>query len=102
MAPSPYLVGVGAANADVHGRSRAAVNLRDSNPGTMRVSAGGVTRNILENAARLGLDARLVSAVGGDAFGQMILSRSAAAGVNVENVLAVSYTHLTLPTKRIV
>ena len=100
MAPSPYLVGVGAANADVHGRSRAAVNLRDSNPGTMRVSAGGVTRNILENAARLGLDARLVSAVGGDAFGQMILSRSAAAGVNVENVLvlpdAASSTYMTV------
>ena len=48
MTPSPYIVGVGAANADIHGRSRAAVNLRDSNPGTMRVSVGGVTRNILE------------------------------------------------------
>ena len=68
-ASSPYIVGIGAANADVHGQSRSAVRLRDSNPGTMRVSAGGVTRNILENAARLGLDARLISAVGGDAFG---------------------------------
>lgn len=99
-ASSPYIVGIGAANADVHGQSRSAVRLRDSNPGTMRVSAGGVTRNILENAARLGLDARLISAVGGDAFGSMILARSAAAGVNVENVLvlpdAASSTYMTV------
>ena len=89
MTPSPYIVGVGAANADIHGRSRAAVNLRDSNPGTMRVSVGGVTRNILENAARLGLDAQLVSAVGGDVFGRLILARSAAAGMDVSNVLVL-------------
>ena len=100
MTPSPYIVGVGAANADIHGRSRAAVNLRDSNPGTMRVSVGGVTRNILENAARLGLDARLVSAVGGDVFGRLILARSAAAGMDVSNVLvlpdAASSTYMTV------
>ena len=100
MTPSPYIVGVGAANADIHGRSRAAVNLMDSNPGTMRVSVGGVTRNILENAARLGLDARLVSAVGGDVFGRLILARSAAAGMYVSNVLvlpdAASSTYMTV------
>ena len=100
MTPSPYIVGVGAANADIHGRSRAAVNLKDSNPGTMRVSVGGVTRNILENAARLGLDARLVSAVGGDVFGRLILARSAAAGMDVSNVLvlpdAASSTYMTV------
>lgn len=100
MTPSPYIVGVGAANADIHGRSRAAVNLMDSNPGTMRVSVGGVTRNILENAARLGLDARLVSAVGGDVFGRLILARSAAAGMDVSNVLvlpgAASSTYMTV------
>ena len=100
MTPSPYIVGVGAANADIHGRSRAAVNLMDSNPGTMCVSVGGVTRNILENAARLGLDARLVSAVGGDVFGRLILARSAAAGMDVSNVLvlpdAASSTYMTV------
>ena len=100
MTPSPYIVGVGAANADIHGRSRAAVNLKDSNPGTRRVSVGGVTRNILENAARLGLDARLVSAVGGDVFGRLILARSAAAGMDVSNVLvlpdAASSTYMTV------
>lgn len=100
MTPSPYIVGVGAANADIHGRSRAAVNLKDSNPGTMRVSVGGVTRNILENAARLGLDARLVSAVGGDVFSRLILARSAAAGMDVSNVLvlpdAASSTYMTV------
>ena len=39
-----YVVGIGAANVDVHGRSKAPINLRDSNPGHMNVSAGGVTK----------------------------------------------------------
>ena len=32
-----YVVGIGAANVDVHGRSKAPINLRDSNPGHMNV-----------------------------------------------------------------
>lgn len=85
-----YIMGVGAANADLHGRSRKAVNLRDSNPGHMHVSVGGVTRNILENAARLGLDTKLISAVGDDALGELILSRSRSAGMDVSHVLQLS------------
>lgn len=95
-----YIMGVGAANADIHGRSRKAVNLRDSNPGHMHVSVGGVTRNILENAARLGLDTRLISAVGDDALGELILARSRAAGMDVSEVLRVenraSSTYITI------
>lgn len=42
-----YVLGIGAANVDVHGMSRAAIVMRDSNPGHLRTSAGGVTRNIM-------------------------------------------------------
>lgn len=95
-----YIMGVGAANADIHGRSRKAVQLRDSNPGHMHVSVGGVTRNILENAARLGLRTSLISAVGDDALGELILARSRAAGMDVSNVLRVkdraSSTYITV------
>ena len=51
----PYVLGIGAANIDVHGKSRVPIVMRDSNPGHLRTSAGGVTRNVLENLARLGV-----------------------------------------------
>lgn len=82
-----YVVGVGAANIDIHCKSKKPLIMRDSNPGFMHTSVGGVTRNILENLARLGVDARLVAAVGADVFGQKIISDSRAAGIDMSNVL---------------
>lgn len=82
-----YVVGVGALNADFAGRSRENPVMRDSNPGFVRVSAGGVTRNILENAARMGLDCRLLSAAGNDALGNMALAATKSAGVDVSRAL---------------
>ncbi len=81
-----YVVGVGAANVDVHGRSRRPIVMRDSNPGHMNTSAGGVTRNVCENLARLGADARLITAVGDDVYGEKIIRDSVAAGVDVSAV----------------
>ena len=46
MDKQPYIVGVGAANADLNGASLAPIHLRDSNPGHISLSAGGVTRNV--------------------------------------------------------
>ena len=69
-----YIIGIGAANVDIHGTSRNAVNLHDSNPGFMKISTGGVTRNILENYARLGGNAKLLTVVGNDIYGDKILS----------------------------
>ena len=85
----PYVLGIGAANIDVHGKSRAPIVMRDSNPGRLRTSAGGVTRNVLENLARLGVRTRLVSAVGADLYGEMVLRQSAAAGIDISEVLTV-------------
>ncbi len=95
-----YVVGVGAANLDVHGRSRAPLRLRDSNPGRMNTSAGGVTRNILENAARLGADARLIAAIGDDVYGEKILRDSERGGIDMSPCIRVkdgaSSTYLSL------
>ena len=46
MGNQPYIVGVGAANLDLNGASCAPIHLRDSNPGHISLSAGGVTRNV--------------------------------------------------------
>lgn len=61
---SAYVLGVGAANVDIHGRSKKSIVMHDSNPGHMNTSAGGVTRNVCENLSRLGVSVKLISAVG--------------------------------------
>lgn len=84
-----YIAGVGALNADFIGRSREAPVMRDSNPGFARFNAGGVTRNILENLARMGMDCRLITAVGKDAMGKAVLAATREAGVDVSRALVV-------------
>jgi len=80
---------MGGANMDIHGLPSVTLRLRDSNPGTIAVSPGGVARNIAENLARLGVDARLITAIGRDHFGDSILRQADAAGVDVRFVQRV-------------
>ena len=83
----------GGANIDVQGFSRAPVNMRDSNPGTIRLCAGGVGRNIAENLAWLGAQVRMVSAVGKDPFGDIILKSCADAGILTEDIEILPDAH---------
>lgn len=87
---SDYSVVIGGANLDIAGFSAKSLIRRDSNPGAIRISPGGVGRNIAENMARLGSQTRLISVVGNDAFGQRILEESARAGVDVSMVRKVN------------
>jgi pseudouridine kinase len=74
---------VGGANVDVIARPRHAPVPATSNPGDVVVTPGGVGRNIAENLARLGTSVALVSVVGSDAHGDLVLDVSAEAGVDV-------------------
>ncbi|MFN8483519.1 MAG: carbohydrate kinase family protein [Anaerolineae bacterium] len=87
MEPTPRVVVIGAASVDVKGRALEALAPMTSNPGRVQLSIGGAARNIAENLARLGIDTVLLSVIGGDAFGQTILTHTAEAGVNVEYVM---------------
>ena len=78
-----YIAGIGGANMDIHGRSDQPLIMRDSNPGTMHTSLGGVCRNICENLARLGEDVRLVTVVGDDVHGRSILAGCTQAGIDM-------------------
>jgi len=79
------ITGIGAANMDVHGASRNPLILRDSNPGDIRLSVGGVTRNMIENLARMGARTRLLTAVGNDSFGREILCSVEKLGCDVSH-----------------
>ena len=86
MAHSQVVV-VGAATIDTKGRSMSPLLPGTSIPGQIRVSVGGVARNIAENLARLGVNTVLLSAVGDDASGRRILQRTQEGGVDMGHVL---------------
>ena len=87
MAEKRFTAGIGAANMDLHGRSRAALILHDSNPGFLHTSPGGVTRNILENLSRMGERTALFSAIGNDLYGREILASGEAVGMDMSHML---------------
>lgn len=64
--PTRYVLGIGAANIDMMGRSGLPLVMEDSNPGIIGTSVGGVTHNVCANAARLGLPVKLITALGSD------------------------------------
>ena len=86
------IVGIGGANIDIHGKSTSPIVMRDSNPGALHLSCGGVTRNILENLSRLGCKTTLLSVVGDDVFGAMIQKNCKEVGIDT-SFLSVQPSH---------
>jgi pseudouridine kinase len=80
------VVVIGGSNVDVLARPRATALPATSNPGEVTVTAGGVGRNIAENLARLGTTVSLVSVVGSDFHGDLVLEATGDAGVDIELV----------------
>jgi len=83
----PFVVAVGGANMDIHGTPHAKLRSRDSNPGSVRTTPGGVARNIAENLARLGIDCRLIAPLGNDHYGDLLLRQGRDAGIDMRHTL---------------
>jgi len=81
-----YIAGIGGANMDIHGKADHRIIMRDSNPGTLHASMGGVCRNICENLVRLGSDVKLVTVVGDDSNGKSILRGCEEIGIDMSHV----------------
>lgn len=77
---------IGGANVDIGGFPAGALVERDSNPGCVRMSAGGVGRNIAENAARMGLAVQLFTVIGDDPNGRMLLNDCRAKGIRTDGI----------------
>lgn len=60
---------IGGANADITATTSSPFVPKDSNPGTIRLTPGGVGRNIAHNLALLGDEVVFLSFFGGDTFG---------------------------------
>ena len=88
-----YAVVVGGVNMDIGGRSNAPLVDADSNPGVVRMSLGGVGRNIAHNMALLGCDVRFLTALGSDLYAERIAASCAELGIDISHAL-------TLPGER--
>jgi pseudouridine kinase len=84
---NPFVLVIGAASLDTKGRAARPLQPGTSTPGAIRVSVGGVGRNIAENLARLGETAILLAAVGNDESGRLVMEQAQAHGIDVGHML---------------
>lgn len=74
---------IGASMIDITGHSQDRLIPKDSNPGKITVTPGGVTRNISENLSLLNVDVTLITALCNDGFGYQIKKRCEDVGINI-------------------
>ena len=80
---APYVTVVGGVNMDIGGWPSEVPVMRDSNPGVVRMSLGGVGRNIAHNMALLGMDVRLLTVFGDDINAQKIAASCGELGIDI-------------------
>ena len=85
-----YAVVVGGVNVDIGGKSFAPLVAADSNPGTVKISLGGVGRNIAHNMSLLGTDVRMLTAFGDDVHGQRVAASCSELGIDVSHACRVA------------
>ena len=80
---APYVTVVGGVNMDIGGWPGEVPVMQDSNPGVVRMSLGGVGRNIAHNMALLGMDVRLLTVFGDDINAQKIAASCGELGIDI-------------------
>ncbi len=84
-----YIVVCGGVNMDIGARSFAPLREKDSNPGCVEVSLGGVGRNIAHNLSLLGVDVCLLTALGEDVYTAQIERSCEELGIDLSHALRV-------------
>lgn len=87
---APYVVVIGGVNMDIGGRPSAPLVARDSNPGKIRMSLGGVGRNIAHNMTLLGTEVHLITAFGDDMAARKITDSCSELGIDISHALRLS------------
>lgn len=88
--PEAPVIVIGGAGVDIVARLKSELVKGSPILGNIRISFGGVARNVAENLARLGQPVTLITVVGNDRFGEQLLEQTAAAGVDIHAVLRTS------------
>lgn len=84
-----YAVVLGGVNMDIFGRPYNPLIYKDSNPGQVRMTFGGVGRNIAHNLRLLGTNVKLITAFGEDMNAQKITKNCMDLGIDTTNSLTV-------------
>lgn len=87
-----YVCVLGGSNMDIIGFPDKEFIPRDSNPGRVKATLGGVGRNIAENLVHLGIATKLISAVGEDIYGRRIMEHAGNIGLDMKDSLVSSHT----------
>jgi Sugar kinases, ribokinase family len=74
---------IGGINVDIWGSPAGELQLHDSNPGHVRLKAGGVGRNIAHNLSLLGVRTSMLTALGGDSNSDFLISSCSSAGIDL-------------------
>ena len=85
-----YAVVVGGVNVDIGGRSQKKLVAADSNPGKVSISLGGVGRNIAHNMTLMGVDVKMLTAMGEDVYGARIAESCRSLGIDASRALRVA------------
>lgn len=83
------MVVAGAVNVDIGGQSAGPLVGRDSNPGKVTVSMGGVGRNIAHNLRLLGVKVSLLTALGEDPHAGQVMDSCERLGIDLSRALHV-------------
>ncbi|RBP99836.1 carbohydrate kinase family protein [Bifidobacterium xylocopae] len=78
-----YVVVIGGMNMDICGRPSDRIVDRDSNPGVVTLSVGGVAQNMAQSLAHLGVPTHLITVYGDDANGQAMRESCAANSIDL-------------------
>ncbi|MFX0548581.1 carbohydrate kinase family protein [Hathewaya histolytica] len=83
----PYVLVLGASVVDMFGFCIEKYSKCNSTPGEVKMSFGGVSRNIAENMARVGVKTKFISILGDDEKGNSIIQHSRYMGYNMSDSL---------------
>lgn len=89
----PYCCVIGGANMDIQCFPKLDLVYHDSNPGNMKLSSGGVGRNIAENMIRLGIRTKLITVLGDDLYANAIIDEAKSIGLEIEDSLFLNKTN---------
>ena len=84
-----YICVIGAVNVDIIASSYVRLIHKDSNPGSVNISYGGVGRNIAENLCRLNQRVELITVLGDDVHADEISGQCSDLGISLEHSLKV-------------
>lgn len=85
----PYVLVFGMSICDIFGFTHQSYRPYDSNPGKVKMSYGGVCRNIAENMARVGINTKFISILGDDERGRGLQEHAKKMNFDMEDSLII-------------